>query len=184
LPEQQKNAGQDNAEVAEEIKPIGSDIAAPPRARRRLWIDQAALASTAKAIGDSGQGSGCDIKPSLDVSAGSPAPPAAPWYSWTDRAQPVFRLIGSGNPALPDGLDVDEHVANALSRGREAKEFLPCDAAIRGDQHLPDVESHARNREGVGCSNSAHVMRQRHWSGKLPGQSGQAGPTHRPVVVL
>src|SRR5271156_1851667 len=73
-----------------------------------------------------------------------------------DRAEPVFHVVGLGDLAVLDGLDIDGHDPEALTgvrhpkyvaRGR-ARDFAAHDYAIAGDQHFLDIEFHVGERGG------------------------------------
>src|SRR5260370_37048210 len=74
----------------------------------------------------------------------------------SQRTEPVFEMVGPGNLAVLDGLDVDRHDPEALSGMRHTKEvpgrcsgdLAPDDDPIPRDQHFLDLESHVGDRLG------------------------------------
>src|SRR6266478_4416690 len=70
--------------------------------------------------------------------------------------EPVFEVVGPGNLAVSDGLDIDRHDPEALARmGRPeeiprwcSRHLTAYDDAIPGDDDLLDVELHVGDGPG------------------------------------
>ena len=65
-------------------------------------------------------------------------------------AEPVFEVVGPGNLAVSDGLNIDRHDPEALAAmghteevsSRCARHLAPYDDTIPGDKNFLDVELH------------------------------------------
>src|SRR4029077_487401 len=96
----------------------------------------------------------------------------------SQRTYPVFEMVGPGNLAVLDGLDVDRHDPEALAGmrhseevpGRGSGDLAPDDDPIPGDQDFLDLESHVGDRLGKA---SDHLDRRI----TAPAFAGQITPT-------
>src|SRR6266851_1753895 len=121
-----------------------------------------------------------------DASSGSVTAPLPPRIAdhallgaeLSQRTEPVFEMVGPGNLAVLDGLDVDRHDPEALSGMRYTKEvprrcsgdLAPDDDTIPRDQNFLDLESHVGDRL---CKASDHLDRRI----TAPAFAGQITPT-------
>src|SRR5258705_6072262 len=94
------------------------------------------------------------------------------------RTKPVFEMVGPGNLAVLDGLDVDRHDPEALAGmghaeevpGRSSGYLAANDDTIPGDQNFLDLEPHIGDRLGETCD---HLNRRI----TAPAFAGQITPT-------